>query len=125
MIQTMENLTPDIASGVQTHILVLPPMCPVSGNPRTGSYVAIRYTPVDTYLEVYSLEHYINRFIGGWLSRGIRDMEQVIATIAGDCAGAVGVSVTVRARLVLDAGRMSVTKHALPPRSEALVTCGG
>lgn len=112
MIDTMPNLTPDVASGAQTHILALPSMCPVSGNPLPGSYVAIRYTPTDCYLEVYSLERYIQRFVGGWLSRGIRDMEQVIATIAEDCAQAVDVPVTVRARLVLDAGRMSVTKRA-------------
>lgn len=114
MIDTMPNLTPEIESGVQTHVLPLPAMCPVSGNPREGSYVAIRYTPVDRYLEVYSLEKYIQRFVGGWLSRGIRDMEQVIATIAGDCAQAVGVPVKVRARLILDAGRMSVTKESKP-----------
>lgn len=114
MLDTMPNLRPDVAAGAQTHTVALPQMCPVSGNPQPGSYIAVRYTPAGRYLEVYSLEMYLRRFVGGWLRDGayIRDMEQTIATIAADCAAALGVPVTVRARLVLDAGRLALTKRA-------------
>lgn len=106
VIDTQPNLTGALST--QTHIVQLPSMCPVSGNPQPGSYVAIRYQPRDRYLEVYNLEHYLRSFIGGWLRDGIhiRDMEQTIDTIANDCAASVGVSVRVRARLILDCGRM-------------------
>lgn len=116
-LETMPNLTPGIASGPQTHIVALPRMCPVSGNPQPGSYVAVRYTPADCYLEVYAIEAYVKQFIGGWLRTDgayIRDMEQTVATIAQDCAVALGVSVRVRARLVLDSQRLALTKEARP-----------
>lgn len=115
-LSTMPNLRPDVAAGIQTHIVPLPSMCPHSHNPQPGSYIAVRYTPRDCYLEVYGLETYLQQYVGGWLRDGalIRDMEQTIATIAADCAAALGVPVKVRARLVLDCGRMSVTKEARP-----------
>jgi len=114
LIATMPDLRPDVSSGAQVHTLPLPPMCPVSGNPQPGSYVAVRYTPRGRTLEVYALEAHIARFVGGWLRDGahIRDMEQMIATLAADCAASVGVPVRVRARLVLDAGRMALTREA-------------
>lgn len=116
MIATMPDLRPDVSSGAQTHTLPLPPMCPVSGNPQPGSYVAVRYAPAGCTLEVYDLEAHIQHFVGGWLRDGahIRDMEQMIATLAADCAASVGVPVRVRARLVLDAGRMALTREARP-----------
>lgn len=48
----------------------------------------------------------------------IRDMEQTIDQIAIDCAAALGVAVTVRARLILDAGRMARSATAEPPAPE-------
>ena len=107
------DIMPDLGPAVvthQAHAIELPPMCPVSGNPRAGSYVVIRYVPVGCFLEVYSLRAYVRRFVGGWLRDGrhIRDMEQVVQTIAADCAAALGVTVAVRAHLNLDAGRMTL-----------------
>ena len=109
MIDTMENLSG--VHGIQTQIVQLPQMCPVSGNPQPGSYVAIRYTDTGRFLEVYSLRAYVQRFVGGWLRDGthIRDMEQTVDTIAQDCAAALQTSVTVRARLILDCGVMMRT----------------
>ncbi len=101
---------------VECHVLPLPRMCPVSGNPQPGSWIAVRYRPAGRALEVYALADYLERYIGGWLRDGahIRDMEQTIATIAADCTAAVGVAVTVRARLVLDAGRMGLRVTRAP-----------
>lgn len=114
MIDTMPNLSGLHAP--QCHVVELPAMCPVSGNPRPGSYIAVRYVDADLFLEVYSLQAYIRRYIGGWLRDGIhiRDMEQVVDTVAKDCAAAVGVPVRARARLVLDAGRMYRSVKAQP-----------
>lgn len=114
LIDTMPNLRPDVLHIAQTHIVSLPQMCPVSGNPQSGSYVAVRYVPASCYLEVYSFAAYLRRYVGGWLrgDRHIRDMEQVVATIAADCAAAVSVPVRVRARLVLDTQRLTLTVEA-------------
>lgn len=115
LITTMPNLRPAVQLA-ETHRLELPPMCPVSRNPKAGSYVLIRYVPAACFLEVYSLQAYVRRFVGGWLRDGqhIRDMEQVIQTMAQDCAQALGVPVAVRARLVLDAGGMTLRGRAAP-----------
>jgi hypothetical protein len=113
-IETMPNLSG--THGPQCHIVELPPMCPVSGNPRPGSYIAVRYTDAGLFLEVYSLRHEIQQYIGGRLRNGvlIRDMEQTIDSIAHDCAHAVGATVHLRARLILDAGRMYRSVYAQP-----------
>jgi len=107
---------PAAIEGIQFHCVPLPAMCPVSGNPQLGSWIAVRYRPQGRALEVYALASYLERYVGGWLRDGIhiRDMEQTIGQIAADCAAAVGAPVTVRARLVLDAGRMGLTVHAQP-----------
>lgn len=62
MIDTMPNLTG--IQAIQCHALELPAMCPVSGNPKPGSWIAIRYRPAGRFLEVYSLRAYIRRYIG-------------------------------------------------------------
>lgn len=113
-IDTMPNLSGIHAA--QCQLVELPQMCPVSGNPQAGSYVAIRYTDAGLFLEVYSLQRYLLNYVGGWLRAGvvIRDMEQTVDTIAKDCAVALGVPVRVRARLILDAGRMSRSVEARP-----------
>jgi len=92
----------------QTHELDLPPCCPRSGNPLAGSSIAITYTPAETHIEVASLRKYVDSYQGG---RGsIRSMEGMIQQIARDCSEAVGVPVTVTARLVINPGqRMTLT----------------
>lgn len=112
MLDTMPNLSG--LHGWQLHRVALPQMCPVSGNPQSGSYVAIRYQDAGCFLEVYSLERYLLNYVNGWVARGIRDMEQTIDTIAHDCAMALGVRVTIRAHLVLDSGRMTRSITADP-----------
>lgn len=114
IIDTMPNLSG--IHGAQCHIVPLPQMCPVSGNPQPGSYIAVRYVDTGLFLEVYDLERYLRQFVGGWLRDGvmIRDMEQTIDTIARDCARSVGVPVTIRARLILDCGRMGRTVRVEP-----------
>jgi hypothetical protein len=112
IIETMPNLTG--LTNWQTQIVELPQMCPVSGNPQPGSYIAIRYQPQDRFLEVYALRAYLQNYIGGWLRDGalVRDMEQTIDLIARDCAESLGVPVRVRARLILDCGVMLRTAVA-------------
>jgi NADPH-dependent 7-cyano-7-deazaguanine reductase QueF len=79
------------------HILGLPACCPISKNPGPGSTIAIRYTPVDTFLEVASLKRYIDSYVGG--KGAVRSMEGMIQAIAQDCSDVVRVEVEVLARL--------------------------
>jgi 7-cyano-7-deazaguanine reductase len=103
MLKTMPNLSS--TQIVSIHRLDLPSMCPISGNPKPGSHIRILYKADGKFLEVYSLQAYVNSFIGGHPS-GVRDMEQTIQKIAGDCALVLGVPVKVYANLILDCGRM-------------------
>jgi len=88
----------------QRHIIKLPPLCPKTGNPIRG-HITISYTPNDKLLEVYSLTEYINSFVG---HQQVRDIEHFAQVVAVDCAGALGVSVQVRATFVLDIGQTVV-----------------
>ena len=56
----------------QTHEVVVPPLCPKTANPITGSTLTITYVPEDKLLEVYSLNEYVAAFIG---SKEVRDLE--------------------------------------------------
>lgn len=103
MLTTMPN--PQPLTTYSIHQLDLPQMCPVSGNPKPGSHIRILYKANDKFLEVYSLQKYVNSFIGGH-SSGIRDMEQTIQKIADDCTLILGVPVKVYANLILDCGIM-------------------
>lgn len=81
----------------ETHILTIPPCCPVSGNPRPGSTIEIRYSPAKQILEVASLRAYVDSYKGG--KGDIRSMEGMIQAITQDCANAVGVMVHTLALL--------------------------
>lgn len=89
-------------STLEWHILPLPSMCPVSGNPQPGSVLIALYQPVGCYLEVYSLHQHIHTFIGG--KGAIRDMEGAIQQIAQDCAATLDTLVTVGAVIRLQRG---------------------
>lgn len=79
--------------------MVLPPCCPVTGNPQPGSDLVIEYTATEWFLEVISLHAYVESYVGG---RGeVRSMEGMIQQIATDAAECIGVEVTVAARLKL------------------------
>lgn len=111
-------LTQPCLSPVETfewHILPLPSMCPISGNPQPGSTLFVLYKPVSYFLEVYSLRADVNAYIGG---RGaIRDMEGTIQTIAQDCANAAYVYVVVGAVIRLQRGdTMALLCSASPYR---------
>lgn len=95
------------------HVLPFSGMCPFSGNPQTGSQLAILYRPGRTFLEVYALNAYIEDFKGG---RGVvRDMEGMIQVIAQDCANTLDTGVTVGAYIRLhDGNAMTVMCQAMP-----------
>lgn len=101
----MMLLTQPCTSTISTfewHILPLPSMCPVSGNPQPGSTLFVLYKPATAFLEVYSLRADVNAYIGG---RGaIRDMEGTIQAIAQDCANAIKTYVVVGAIIRLQRG---------------------
>lgn len=111
-------LTQPCLSTVNTfewHILPLPSMCPVSGNPQPGSTLFVLYKPQSAFLEVYSLHADVKEYIGG--RPPIRDMEGTIQQIAQDCADAIQTYVVVGAIIRLQRGdTMALMCSALPRR---------
>jgi NADPH-dependent 7-cyano-7-deazaguanine reductase QueF len=103
LLKTLPNST--TGNMRETHILPIPPCCPVSKNPRPGSTITISYRPSGCSLEIASLYAYIHAFRGGlYDDHGqlvIRDMEGMIQRIADDCASLLGVDVEVIADLQL------------------------
>ena len=86
----------------QTHELVVPPLCPKTANPITGSTLTIMYIPDDKLLEVYSLNEYIASFIG---SKEVRDLELLTQVVARDCHEVLGVKVSVTGKYILNIGQ--------------------
>jgi len=90
---------------IESHILDIPPCCPVSKNPRPGSTISITYTPQGCSLEIGALIAYIHSFRGGLYDEHgqlvVRDMEGMIQRIAQECADVLGTDVTVEANLQL------------------------
>lgn len=89
----------------ETHMLDVPPCCPVSKNPRPGSQLMIVYSPQGAVLEVGALYAYLHQYRGGLRNEQgdilVRDMEGLISRVAQDCANAVGVPVSVCADLII------------------------
>lgn len=116
-LRTQALTGPDVRT-IQSHTVALPACCPVSGNPRDGSTLTLIYRPADVVLEVYSVGQLLRRFVGGWAGTerypAERNMEGMIRLLAQMAADAVGVRVTARAHLVLDAGLMRVYGRAEP-----------
>ena len=97
----------------QQHTVAVPPCCPATGNPQSGT-ISVRYRPAVSSLEVFALEQYVKSFVGGHES-GERNQEGMIQLIAQDCAAAAGVSVRVAADLVLRGGqRLLIVARAKP-----------
>ena len=97
---------PTISDGrLEVHIMELPPCCPVSKNPRSGSMLTICYRPREKVLEVGALYAYIHQYKGGLRDVTgaiiIRDMEGMVSRIAQDCSQVLGVPVSVSAYLVI------------------------
>ena len=86
----------------QTHELAVPPLCPKTENPISGSTLTISYVPDEKLLEVYSLNEYIASFIG---SNEVRDLELLTQVIARDCQSILGVNVWVIGKYVLNIGQ--------------------
>ncbi len=107
LLKTQELLFTEVEIE-QCHILDLPSCCPVSGNPQKGSIIKISYTSKDEALEVYSLRKYIDSFIGGY--DDVRGMEDMIKKIALDCQFVLGISVTVKANLILEPNQRMILK---------------
>ena len=106
----------------ETHILSLPPCCPMSGNPQAGSRVRIKYTAGSRVLEVQSLRAYVDSYKGG--KGDVRSMEAMIEQITQDCANAVRGVVYVTAELLIEPGQemilecIAYNKTAHPRESE-------
>ncbi len=92
----------------QCHILSLPSCCPISGNPKEGSIIKISYTSKDKAIEVYSLRQYIDSFIGGY--DDVRGMEDMIKKIALDCHSVLGISILVKANLILEPNQKMILR---------------
>jgi len=86
----------------QTHEVVVPPLCPKTANPTTGSTLTITYIPEDKLLEVYSLNEYVASFVG---SKEVRDLELLTQIVARDCHEGLGVKVSVTGKYVLNIGQ--------------------
>ena len=102
-VYALKNERPDVPTEVE-HEFEFHGFCPVTKNPRKGSVLKIAYSPAGSVLDVIGLDAYIKRFRNGLVEDGkvtVRDMEHMIQRVAEDCAGWIGVPVTVTAELVL------------------------
>ena len=86
----------------QIHEVAVPPLCPKTGNPVTGSTLTLTYIPDELLLEVYSLNEYVASFIG---SREVRDLELLTQVVARDCHEVLRVKVTVTGKFILNIGQ--------------------
>ena len=101
ILNTIDN--PKISKLIkQIHEVDVPPLCPKTGNPITGSILTIAYKPDQKLLEIYSLNEYVASFIG---SNEVRDLELLTQVVARDCHEVLGVPVSVIGRYVLNIGQ--------------------
>lgn len=110
MIETM----PSEGVAAVTHVLPFAGLCPVSGNPQPGSRLVLRYVPAGRVLEVFSLLREVDGYRGG---RGeVRTMEAMVSALTASCAQALGVPVSLRARVLLqrEGSALILRCHAQP-----------
>ena len=86
----------------QIHEVDVPSLCPRTANPVSGSSLTICYVPAGLLLEIYSLNDYVASFIG---SNEVRDLELLTQVVARDCHEALGVTVSVIGKYVLNIGQ--------------------
>jgi len=114
LIKTIGNQRPQMAMTVE-HVLLLPELCPASKNPKPGSSVTVRYEAGARLLELFSLDQYIDGFVG---HRIVRDIEFFTQVVGEDCANALGQAVEVFADIELNAVRqrqkVSLTARPTP-----------
>ncbi|BDP40162.1 hypothetical protein DAETH_01310 [Deinococcus aetherius] len=92
-LKTIANTRPGVHTVVE-HVLHLPELCPVTHNPMPGSTLTLRYAAGGRLLELFSLDAYIDAFVGHPV---VRDMEFFVQTVAQDTADAIGAEVTASA----------------------------
>ena len=108
ILKTIDN--PHIARLVsEVHELQVPPLCPKTANPITGSTLTISYVPDQKLLEFYSLRDYLASFIG---SQEVRDLELLTQVVARDCREVLGVNVSVVGRYILNIGQTVICECA-------------
>jgi 7-cyano-7-deazaguanine reductase len=101
ILKTIKN--PNISKLTkQVNEVQVPPLCPKTGNPITGSKLTITYVPNEELLEFYSLNEYIASFIG---SQEVRDLELFTQVVARDCHEGLGVKVSVTGKFILNIGQ--------------------
>lgn len=112
LLGTIANARPGLSTVVE-HVLHLPELCPATGNPAPGSTLTLRYAAGERLLELFSLDTYMDAFVGHTV---VRDMELFVQTVAQDAANAVGVEVTALADVRLNRVRQGqrVTVVAVP-----------
>jgi 7-cyano-7-deazaguanine reductase len=86
----------------QVHEVDVPPLCPKTANPISGSTLTISYIPEERLLEVYSLNDYVASFIG---SNEVRDLELLTQVVARDCHSILGANVSVIGKYILNIGQ--------------------
>lgn len=97
-IDLIRNQHPELKTDVK-HIIQLPILCQASQNPKAGSTVSISYIADLVLLELFSLEKYIQAFIG---HKTVRDLEYFTQAIALECQHALKVEVTVQSDIILE-----------------------
>lgn len=95
LLGVIQNMRPDLTTEVE-HCLYLPELCPATRNPKAGSTLTLRYSAGDKLLELFSLERYIDAFVG---HKRVRDMEFFVQTAAQDAANALQTEVSACAAL--------------------------
>lgn len=104
-----------------THVLSLPPCCPVSRNPGPFSEIEIAYSPRETILEVEALRAYIDSYQGG---RGnVRSMEGMIQQICQDAADLLDTTVHCTARLNLLPQQQETVECSANPKFKSGLAC--
>lgn len=113
-LKVIANARPDLETDVE-HVLHLPELCPMTRNPKPGSTLTLRYRAGATLLELFSLDAYIDAFVGHPV---VRDMEFFVQTVAEDAAHALGSEVWAVADVQFNRLRQGqrITVRALPPK---------
>ncbi|MDO4246442.1 MAG: hypothetical protein Q4C89_10495 [Deinococcus sp.] len=86
LLRAIANARPDMETDVE-HVLHLPELCPMTKNPKPGSTLTLRYRAQAQLLELFSLDAYIDGFVGHPV---VRDMEFFVQTVAEDAAHLLG-----------------------------------
>ncbi len=95
LLKVIANARPDLQTDTE-HVLHLPELCPMTHNPKPGSTLTLKYRAGANLLELFSLDAYIDAFVGHPV---VRDMEFFVQTVAEDAANALGLEVTALAEV--------------------------